>query len=403
MGWDLARWGGVWLAVASLQASMLGAQRPTRALPRADIEFPEPFTTISGVRELPDGRVLVADSREKTLQLLDLARGTSTAVGREGAGPNEWGLPSRLYALPGDSTLMIDAANSRYFYIGPGGVPAGTARIPDLVPHFFSELVGIDGAGRMLFVASRRPARPADGSTGVADVLLHDPRRGRVDTIATLAQPRGEVTAARILPGGRMRMVTNRPLAAHDLAGIAPDGRIAIVRAASYRVEWIGADGSRRVGPEAPSPNIRVTEAEKQAFLAGQERAGPVIVRGPSGAAPPRTGAPRGTGEPARRPPAMRPSDVDALLDPDMTWPAVKPPFLVGAVHVAPDGRVWVLRTRAHDDPVPVYDVFDGAGRVAERIALPAGTRLVGFGRGTVYLARTDGDDLVWLARVRSS
>jgi hypothetical protein len=32
---------------------------------------------------------------------------------------------------------------------------------------------------------------------------------------------------------------------------------------------------------------------------------------------------------------------------------------------------------------------------------LPKRTRLAGFGKGVVYLARTDEDDLVWLQRVR--
>jgi hypothetical protein len=63
---------------------------------------------------------------------------------------------------------------------------------------------------------------------------------------------------------------------------------------------------------------------------------------------------------------------------------------------------VWVLRTRAHDDSIPVFDVFDGAGRVVDRVALPKRTRLVGFGAANaVYLARTDDDDLIWLQRVR--
>jgi hypothetical protein len=83
-----------------------------------------------------------------------------------------------------------------------------------------------------------------------------------------------------------------------------------------------------------------------------------------------------------------------------MSWPAVKPPFLADAMHVAPDGRVWVLRTRAHDDPIPTYDIFDADGRLAARRSLPPRSRLVGFGRTAIYLARSDDDDLLWLDRV---
>ena len=89
------------------------------------------------------------------------------------------------------------------------------------------------------------------------------------------------------------------------------------------------------------------------------------------------------------------------MMNPDMTWPAVKPPFLAGAVQVDRTGRVWVLRTRAWNDSIPTFDVFDTSGRVVERVTLPRLTRLVGFGNGVVYLARTDDDDLIWLQRVR--
>jgi len=80
-------------------------------------------------------------------------------------------------------------------------------------------------------------------------------------------------------------------------------------------------------------------------------------------------------------------------------WPDHKPPFLAGAATVAPDGRLWVLKTRPHHDPVPVYDVFDGTGRLVERIAIPPRTRLAGFGPRVAYLVRTDTDDLEWLGR----
>ena len=46
--------------------------------------------------ELRDGRVLVVDSRDAMVKLVDLARGTATQVGRQGAGPREYQGPSLL-------------------------------------------------------------------------------------------------------------------------------------------------------------------------------------------------------------------------------------------------------------------------------------------------------------------
>jgi len=77
----------------------------------------------------------------------------------------------------------------------------------------------------------------------------------------------------------------------------------------------------------------------------------------------------------------------------------VKPPFTSGAAVVAPDGALWVLRTRPAEDKVPSYDVFDSFGRQVGRVVLPRDTRLAGFGQRSVYLVRTDADDLEYLQR----
>ena len=386
------------LALVACCIPLLGvAQVATKPLGKPDIEYRQPFTTISGLRELRDGRVIVADSRDKTLQLIDLARGLATPVGRAGAGPGEWGNPTRLYALPSDSTLMTDFSNNRYFIINPDGKPGLTLGVPENGPESSSSLTGIDAMGRMLLVADRRPKGPMDGSVGVADVLRVDRRGRRVDTVATLMQPAGERTAATMMGSGMMRMATNLPLAARDLTAIAGDGRIAIVRTSPYRVEWIGTDGKHVQGPVTVASNIRITDAEREAFTRTQIRPGAILVRGPGGGATPPASSKAGGGGAAK----ISSAEIKAMMNPDMTWPTVKPPFLDGAVQIDPNGRVWVLRTRAHDDSIPTFDVFDATGRVTERVTLPKRTKLVGFGRGVVYLARTDEDDLVWLQRVR--
>jgi hypothetical protein len=45
------------------------------------------------------------------------------------------------------------------------------------------------------------------------------------------------------------------------------------------------------------------------------------------------------------------------------------------------------------------YDVFDRRGVLVDRLTVPAGHRIVGFGRASVYLIRTDSDDLLHLGR----
>ncbi|MGH7694063.1 MAG: hypothetical protein ACRENH_03740 [Gemmatimonadaceae bacterium] len=119
--------GAVILAASTLSAlPELGAQQvQSRQLGKAETEFADPFTQIAGVRELKNGRVLVIDTRDKVVQLVDLKTGSATKVGREGQGPGEYSLPMAVVALPGDTSAVYDPLNQRYLVIGPDGKPGG--------------------------------------------------------------------------------------------------------------------------------------------------------------------------------------------------------------------------------------------------------------------------------------
>src|SRR5262245_2189913 len=83
--------------------------------------YREGFTQITSVRERSDLRVYVSDRLDKSVSLVDLQRGTAARVGRVGAGPGEYGVPSRLFALRGDTTLLYDPQNSRFLVLLDGG------------------------------------------------------------------------------------------------------------------------------------------------------------------------------------------------------------------------------------------------------------------------------------------
>ena len=78
------------LLCAALTSVVVAQDPPLRTLSRYDLEYSEPFSCISGLRELSDGRIVVADQREKLLQIINLRTGSVTKVGREGQGPGEW-------------------------------------------------------------------------------------------------------------------------------------------------------------------------------------------------------------------------------------------------------------------------------------------------------------------------
>lgn len=59
-----------------------------------------------------------------------------------------------------------------------------------------------------------------------------------------------------------------------------------------------------------------------------------------------------------------------------------------------------VTHSRAWNDEVPRIDVFGANGRLARQVVLPARSRIVGFGRGVLYLVRRGVDDPEWLQRI---
>jgi hypothetical protein len=361
---------------------------PKRALGKPLAEFTEPFTSASSIRELRDGRVIVADSREKTLQLIDLASGTATKIGREGGGPTEYMMPTRLYAV-GDSAWLYDQGNDRFLVISASGVARATRPLGLDALARVQGIRGVDLQGRV--VARTRSSDVLNGPDTDEWLIRVPGAVKKADTIAKLSLPRDRHTGASTLGGGMLRLMNNKPFASEDVAAVAPDGRVAVVRSADYHVEWYLPDGKRVSGAPVAFKPIALSRAEKIAFLKRQIVPGTITVRGNAGS---------GSGGGAKAMPRSA-TQPDPGNPDSFEWPATIPPFIGNAATIAPDGALWVLRTRAHDDPIPSYDVFDAAGKLTSRVALPARTRLVGFGKGVVYLARMDDDDLEYLGRYK--
>ena len=392
------------LLLLSVPPGVLPAQRPTvteRTLGRAAAEYAEPFTSVAGVRELADGRVVVVDRGEKSIRLLDFAAGRATRIGHEGGGPNEFRQPMSALPLPGDSTLVFDAGNLRYLVIAPSGTVARTfstmsGEQPDMR---LLNAAGTDGSGHLYFLdrGLRLPGPGAapggpPGGDGKGTVLRYDPRTGTVAEVVAVALPVPKIQSSGGSNNQRVMVrLGAKPFEAQDSWAAGTDGRVAVVRHDPFRVEWVAPNGRRVTGPAIAYTKIPVTGKDKAEWRERQQSARSgltmaVTVGGPGGG-----GVRAGPATSAAAPPPPEPD----------SWPEVKPPFLGNAAIVAPDGNLWVLRTAPAGDDVPHYDVYDGYGRLTDRIALPAGTRLVGFGRTSAYLVRTDADELQYLARYR--
>jgi len=406
-----------------LPAPIIAQQPSVRTFTRPAAEFAEPYSAVRGVRELADGRVVVTDPRDKVVQLVDFKSGRATTLGREGSGPNEYQMPSGAFALPGDSTLIADPLNSRFVVLGPGGslagtwspagaAPAGggggdrpaTQTVPARPPAGAGGgpmMMTIGGGGPMAMLQTRATdaqgrvyttgspiAMTPEGPKPADSLPLMRVHRATsaADTVAWLQVPKGNTNVN--ATGGNMSIrIGGGPFAANDGWAVLPDGRVAVVRYQDYRVEVYPATG--RGAPARGTPvrftPVRVTEAEKQAWRDTRSRSGAVAITMT------RTDGPGGASQQSRAaaPPAEEPAD----------WPAEMPPFDATRVFAAPNGQLWVGRYQSARDKAPRYDVFDASGRHTGQVVFPADTRVIGFGKGTVYTVRIDEDDLQYLQR----
>jgi hypothetical protein len=355
-----------------------GAQAQRVALGRAEAVFDEPFDNVAAVRELRDGRVLVADPFGKTVSLVDFRRGTATAVGREGQGPNEFSLPAGLVALPGDTTLVVDPAQRRLLRVLPDGRPSGTIAMP---AGGFLQVRGADAQGRIYLQGSPFGDRLEPGAKprDTLPVIRWDPRSGKQDTLAMV---QGASIKIDVSGGSNMRRVMTRPqpFSRQDAWAVAPDGRVGIARVGDYHVDWIGAKGAAVRGPAVAHAAVPVSKADRDEVIRrASDRRGAIVISRGGGPTPP-------------EPPPPTAADFD--------FPEAKPPFVANGARTAPDGTLWVERSQPAG-AAPLYDVFDAQGRLVRQVALPKDARLVGFGATSLYLARTDADDLQVLERYK--
>jgi hypothetical protein len=376
----------------------VAAQRPI-VLSKPEAEFGEPFSVITGVRELRDGRVIVADGREKRVHLIDFKAG-STRIGREGAGPGEIGQPMAIVALPGDSSAIWDGTNVRYILIHPDGKSGRDFRLDPSgggsammglsvrpVPR------GTDARGNIYFQGSPFRIDAAKGlvPSDTSAVIRYDRAALRLDTIAHIRLAKG-TGAVRAQPDGSTQITMGgaNPLEPRDEWAVLPDGKVVIVRGADYHLEFVTPGGSRTSGPAIPFERISVTDAVKAMVEEQRERQRRLAIGSGGG----RGGAPAGSTAPSA--PPLRPLE---------NWPEVMPAFQANAVIARPLGasaQIWVMRVqRPGPADFPQYDVFDTTGKIVARVTLPKLGRLIGFGAGTAYVIRTDEDDLQYLQRFR--
>ena len=244
----------------------------------------------------------------------------------------------------------------------------------------------VDGGGRLYDQEGRSRGEGPPDSTAV---IRFDRASGAVDTVATIWLPP--------LPSRPSRRFGYLPkmLEARDDWAVGPDGRVAVVRAADFSIEWTFPDGRRVLGPPQAFEASRVSGHDKENLLAEMRTSGIST-----------TSVATSTGGIQQM--AMSrglPDSGDGPQVDDFEWAESFPAFRNDRTLISPSGEAWVQRWLPENEDSR-WEVFDEWGIRLGSVVLPPHHQLIGFGRTpagdeTAYMVRADEYDLKWLERYR--
>ncbi|MCC6244188.1 MAG: hypothetical protein IT353_15200 [Gemmatimonadaceae bacterium] len=347
---------------------------PDVALPKPTATLKDGFKTAQSIHEFADGRLLLVDAEAKKVVLADLAAGTVSERMSEGPEDGEFRRFGALWRWSGDSAAAIDLGKGRFTIFSPDGMPARFGRAPRL--PIVRELIGTESA-----VGAAMPPRVAPtGPAGVAPpprvpfpVVRVSLRTLRLDTVAQLMPgqaPRAPMTNNAV--GTWTAYIGTTPLQPIDAWTALSDGTVAVVRAATYRVEWFPLVGEHEFSEPVPYMPIAVTAADREIVADSFKTAARVALR----TSP------------------LRTAILAATFKDPPTWPTTHPPFR-GDVPPLVDrlDRIWLTTRCTNDERARCYDVLSRKGERVARYRLPANMRVIGFGAGTVYTAVAQKDD----------
>lgn len=393
------------LFVLMVPASVLGQTRPVPSisLDRGATEFAESFSQLSSLVELRDGRLIVLDSKEKDLRLVDLAHGTAARVSRLGGGPLEYRVPGALLTGAADTVVYFDITQRRFLLLSQAGIPLATlpygpnsaVGTPQQMQAMISQMMptSTDAGGRLYGVTTGMSIPVFDGKSppmpkfaDTVEIQSLNMHGGQAITLARIRSPMAQSSPKMELVGTAMKMTMTAPDFRPGTAWAAlPDGRVAVLRDGIYRVHFITATGTETIGPAIPFTPIPVTAVERRNLVDSLR----TLLDSALKAMRKSVGAVGdGTGH--------LPNIEMQVLEPS-TWAATKPAYIV--MTSAPDGRLWVMVSGPAGTTVVRFDLLDSAGALLAHVQLAPGERFAGVGRSTVYTIRTDQDDLQYLRR----
>jgi hypothetical protein len=453
----------VLVIVASLVVTtpVIAQQKPPapRLLGAVEAKSAELFGAVSTARALPEGRVLVNDVLGRRVVLFEKGLSTYRVVADTTAATGN-AYSSRmvgLIAFRGDSSLLIDPQSLSMMVVDDKGTIGRVMSLPR--PNDAMSMVGglggmpgFDGQGRLVYRAQPQPRfvggpdgprREGAGGPGArrmpefpdsAALVRVELATRKLDTVAFLKIPRTRMTTTSDSSGRVMVSPIIHPLPQVDDWAVLSDGSVAVVRGLDYHVDWTRPNGDTSSSERIPFEWRHLNDSAKAAFLdstrvAMQQMRDQAMKQaaanpGQAGVNPGRAAtimgveaavagapvvifrgeglrggdAPRGRNEAGGPPPNFVIPPL-TFVEPN-ELPDYAPPFTTGAARADLDGNLWIRTTIAVNGG-PVYDVVNGQGTLIDRVVLPAGRVIAGFGRdGLVYMGvREEGGVRVEQAR----
>ena len=381
---------------------------------------------VLGVRELPDGRLLVNDAGRRQIKIFDSALANATVAQDSIAGTSNSYGPRAAQIAPylGDSTMFMEILSRDVLILDRNGqvaralappmypVPAAAA-LPSFGPQSFPFPMprAIDHKGRL--VGQSGTMVIAGNVADSALVLRADLETRQVDIIGAQHSPGG--TNRNEPPEGGNRVVTTirQPVPTEDSWGVLSDGTIAFVRGQDYHVDWILPDGTKSATTKLPFDWKRLSDEDKQKLIDSAKvvwdslmairnarNAVPAVGRGGEPLSDGRTGRSSG-GVTA---PGQQGSIQRMMSVPLSEIPDYYPPINRNSAMPDRDGNLWILPTtsaRSQKGEL-VYDVVNPKRGLFQRVRMPLGRSIAGFGKGgVIYLQSGDRTNGFYLERVK--
>lgn len=357
------------------------------------------------IRVLSDGRVLHNDAAKHRLLLLDTTLkhyeiiADTAGQARKAFGAGQGGL------LPyvGDSTIWIDTPSQALVVvdgIGHMGHIMAPLKSIDMVRFFSGSAYGAPGfdvKGRLYYRAELPSGLPPidfsverpDSVAFLPDsapIIRADFDTRRMDTVAMMRIPARKMILRRSASGPRGFFTVFNPVPTTDEWAYLPDGTVAVVRGQDYHVDWFLPDGTRQSTPKMPFDWRRIADDDKRHLVDSMktvfDSAYTRMLKQVDSINAERK---------KQNLPNVGVGGRVLVVEPNEIPDYFPPVRQASQIRVDRDGNLWVIPSTslaATTGAGNVFDVINRNGEIIERVQLPPGRNLHGFGpNGMIYMS----------------